>query len=186
MKIITSNNTKLENFGKSVLQKNITKIDHPNIKIDYIIFDETREHSYFDIKKNIIILGIKDDWDKNCIIEMFLHELFHHYTQHWCKDNEKLCSVYLKYMKRNYKYRGWEFDDLYPNDAKKDNRVLDDFSDHVIVLYNIINIMTKNKLVTKSFFKSKKEMYRRFIIYLLKNYERVRDDLDMFGLIYKF
>ena len=185
MRINTKNKTKLEQYGKIVLRKIIENINYPHI-VKNVIFDENRRHSYFDDDKNTIFLGIKKTWNPNTIIEMFLHELFHCFSHNFCKSNKKICDVFLNYIRKKYKYRGWEFEKLHSDNKLKDDKILDDFSDHLIVLFNVINIMTKQLNVKKNFFFSKNEMYHKFILYLIKNYNMVKKTLKKFGLIYKF
>jgi len=190
MKIIA--NTKLELHGKKLLLKFMKMYKHKYPKfIKNVIFDEARPHSYFDESTNTIILGIKDDWDYNIIVEMFLHESFHCYSHDFCKSNSQLCDVYLRYIRHNYKYRGFEFENFVEaknskNDKKKDYDILNNFADHLIVLFNTIKFMTTIMKVDIKIFRSKSELYHKFILYLLKNYKKVEKDLEIFGLNYEF
>jgi hypothetical protein len=141
--------------------------------VKFVIFNEKYLHSFCDDKNNTIILGIKNDWRFNEIVEMFLHESFHIYSHIFCRTNNKLCKTFLTYIKQHYKYRGFEFDKFHT----KDKDILDDFSDHLIVLFNVIYFMTNRLKINKKYFLSEYEFYPKFIKYLLKNYKRVKKDL---------
>jgi hypothetical protein len=188
MKLTSKHNSKIELLGIKVIKDFIKLFNYPKKlfrKVKYVIFDEEKDHSHSYYKEKLIVIGIKYDWNKNTIIEMFLHEIFHMFTQHFCKTNSNLCNVYLEFVKIKYKYRGYEFEKYHKNNNRKDYNVLNDFAEHLIVLFNVILFMTKTMHVNKKHFYNENEIYRKFILYLFGNFEEIKKDLSLFDLIYK-
>ena len=168
-------NTMAEYNGYDMLILYLSKYNNSKF-VRCIILDESLEYSLFEENTSITI-AIKKNWDIFDIVNAFLHEQMHCFSHSVKYKRIKKLGFEIKLI---WDYRGYEFDKI----ETTDDGVLDNFTDHLIVMFNVIQLMHKQLNVDYKYFLSKQETYPLFNAFIISHLKQVEELLTGHNFVF--
>ena len=162
MNIRTKNESENECLVKDIVSNLISRYDIPTFTDNVVIEDEVIPHSH-----PVLTLGTRVI-EPFLILKTLIHEQFH-----WFEAGHYKYKEAMEFLKSNYKDLG---------DCGKNS---DSFWQHLIVCWNTRNFLQNNfdsKEVENTY--SFKQPYSLTEVFVKENFERLKDDLGKFEMVY--